>query len=221
MRSLSRPATCLILTILPVACGSDDRTDGETYTVVDSAGIQIVESVAPAWGKDGRRIDPSPLLRIGRQDGTEAYQFGSVRHAQLLADGGVAVAAGLAKEIRIFDGAGEHVRTSGRAGDGPGEFQTLAGLWTYRGDSIAAFDQRLYRTTVLPVSSEPGRMLGNPFQGNFVVFGLLEDGPFLFYNPGERLRDPPEGLHWDSTDVMAMNLRGDSSWTVARLPARE
>lgn len=44
-------------------------------------------------------------------------------------------------EIRVFDSGGEHVRTIGREGEGPGEFQSLSGAWP--GSEGAAADHRI------------------------------------------------------------------------------
>ena len=42
----------------------------------DSAGIQIVESTAPAWEKgEAWRVDPAPILTIGVLEGLEEYQL--------------------------------------------------------------------------------------------------------------------------------------------------
>lgn len=209
-----------LLVAVSVACGGEGTNRGETYTRTDSAGIRIVESHAPAWSGAGRRIEPEPLLRIGQREGEEPYELGRISGLVLLARGRIAVSDHLANEIRVFDSAGRHVRTLGREGEGPGEFRSLIGIWAYRGDSIAAFDQRLYRTTVLSLETGLGRIVSNPVEGNFVVFGLLRNGPFLLFNPGQR-RDLAPGLQWDSTDVVATTLAGDSSKVVTRLQVLE
>jgi hypothetical protein len=214
-----RPHLPLLVTLL-VGCGGEGISHGDTFTRVDSAGIQIVESHAPAWGGAGTRIEPEPFLRIGQREGEEPYQFGFISGLVLLADGRIAVSDHLAKEGRVFDSTGRHMSTLGGEGEGPGEFRSLIGIWAYRSDSIAAFDQRLYRTTVLSLKTGQGRIVPNPVEGNFVVFGLLRNGPFLLFNPGQR-RDLAPGLQWDSTDVVAMTLAGDSSEVVTRLAVLE
>ena len=110
------------------------------------------------------------------------------------------------------------MNTYGGAGDGPGEFRSPVGVFEYRGDSLAAFDQRLRRTTIFDRSSGLSRTVQNQVEGNFVVFGLVEDGPFLLYNPGQYRPELLPGLQWDSTDVVAMNRADGSYEVVARLP---
>ena len=204
-----------------VACSGDQSVDGDAYTIVDSAGVRIVESLSPTWGEDGRRIDPEPFLRIGEVEGEEPYQFGQLWGGVLLADGHIVASDGLAMELRVFDSTGRHVNTFGQAGAGPGEFRSLGFVSEYRGDSIAAFDRRLHRTSVFSRSSGLARTVQNQVEGNFVVFGFLRDGPFLLFNPGQFRPELQQGLHWDSTDVVAMDLSGRTSEVVIRLPVLE
>ncbi len=209
-----------LLALVSAACVGEASAERDRYTIVDSAGIQIVESFAPAWGDEGARIDPEPSLRIGRE-GEGPSQFGRLTGGVFLADGQIAVMDALAKEVRVFDSAGRHLRTFGGDGDGPGEFRRIAGLFRYPGDSLAAFDQGLYRTTIF--SRSPGllRSIPNQVEGNFVVFGLIGDGPFVLYNPGQYRPELPQGLQWDSTDIVAMDRSDGSSEVLIRLPVLE
>lgn len=208
--------------LLEIAACRGDSPEGGTHTVTDSAGVRIVESLSPAWGQAGARIDSIPTLRIGKEE-AGPYQFGLVAEARFLADGTFAVPELTAGEIRIFDSSGHHVRTLGRRGAGPGEFQMPYGLFEYPGDSVAVFDQRLRRTTIF--SQVPGspRTLQNEVEGNFVVFGFLEDsGTFLLRNMGGGYRpDLPPGLQWTMTDVVAMDAVDGSSQIIAQLPSRQ
>lgn len=217
---IGRTAFLSLLCIAPVACVGDSHSGPDTHSVADSAGIQIVESFSPSWGEDGPRIDPEPFLRIGREE-EGPYQFGLVFRALLVANGQIAVEEASAREVRIFDSAGRHVRTFGRHGEGPGEFQTLAGLFAYRGDSLAAFDPVQLRTTIFPISPGSHRSIRNQTEGFLAVFGCFRDGRCLLHNPGELRRGQPPGLRWDSTAVVAMDPADGSSEVVARLPSRE
>jgi hypothetical protein len=215
-----RTAFVPLLCAAPVACGGDSSFAPGTHSVADSAGIRIVESFSPSWGEDGPRIDPEPFLRIGRQE-EGPYQFGLVFRALLLANGQIAVEEASAREVRIFDSAGRHVRTFGGHGEGPGEFQTLGGLFAYRGDSLAAVDPVLLRTTIFPISPGSHRSIRNQVKGFLVGFGCLRDGPCLLHNPGEIRRGQPPGLQWDSSAIVAMDPSDGSTRVVARLPSRE
>jgi hypothetical protein len=140
----------LPLGLLPLAaaCGGDARAAGGPV-VRDSAGVQIVENTAPAWRDgEGWTVAAEPLLDIGVADGAPEYQFGEVAGAVRLADGRIVVADAQAKHLRFFDGAGVHVRTVGRSGGGPGEFQGLMRLLRLPGDTLATWDYRLSRLSL-------------------------------------------------------------------------
>ena len=127
------------LSCLTLSCQPGDAPAGEPGTVIvqDSAGIEIVESVTPAWDGDGWRIAGTPSVVIGRVSGDERYLFGDVTGAVVLRDGRVAVVDGQAALIRTYSPEGEHIEDWGGSGEGPGEFSgSPRKIFPYRGDSI-------------------------------------------------------------------------------------
>lgn len=145
----SIPLRLAVAGILPLlaACGGDARAAGPV--VRDSAGVRIVENTRPAWAEgQGWRVAPEPEVDIGVADGDAAYQFGRVAGALRLADGRVVVADGQANHLRYFDAGGRHLRTVGRTGGGPGEFQGLIRLLRFAGDTVAAWDYQLARLSL-------------------------------------------------------------------------
>ncbi len=215
-----RFATLLILTLL-AGCWGEATIDPDSYTVVDSAGVQIIESLSPAWGDVPRRIDSEPSLRIGQED-EGPYQFAFLAEGLLLRDGTIVIPEFRAQEVRIFDSEGRHIRTFGQRGEGPGEFRNLSGVFEYSGDSLAAYDGRLRRTTIFSRTSGSHRTVLNQVEGNYTVFGLLRNGPFVLYNLGRGFRpDLPPGLQWTYTDIVAMDPSDGLSRVIATLPSRE
>lgn len=106
-------------------------------TTRDSAGIEIVESVAAAWDGDGWRVAREPTVTIGHTSGDERYLFGEVVGAVVLRDGRIAVADRQAYLIRVYSPEGVHIEDWGGRGEGPGEFSGgIRKLLSYRGDSI-------------------------------------------------------------------------------------
>ncbi len=98
-----------------------------------------------------------PLVRIGLIDGPLEYLFGNVTGAMRLEDGSIVVADEQSYEVRRYDGNGRHMWTSGRQGEGPGEY---GGLWLLRGcpgAAITVFDWHLDRITELDLD---GRVTG-------------------------------------------------------------
>jgi len=63
------PIPTIIVAITVSACaGGGSNTD--TFLARDSAGIRIVENVAPVWGEGGEwQLSPRPVVDIGGQQG--------------------------------------------------------------------------------------------------------------------------------------------------------
>lgn len=144
------------LVAIAVACGSACADAGERHdvTVLDSAGISIVEN--PAEPPARWTLPPHPVLEVGVVEGDEAYQLSDVVGAVWSARGELVVANGATNALRFYDAAGRHVRSVGREGEGPGEFLALASL-ERRGDSLVAHDGRGWRFTIF---SSDGELLG-------------------------------------------------------------
>ena len=122
-------------------------------------------------------VATSPTVSIGEVEAAQEYMFSQVVGAVRLSDGRIAVANGGSNELRVYDAAGKHVTTLGRAGGGPGEFQTLRALWLLPADTLIAVDARNNRVTVYA----PGPTLARSFQLQSVagISGRLGDGSFL------------------------------------------
>jgi hypothetical protein len=92
-------------------------------------------------------VGVEPLLEIGLLEGDEAYQFAQIGAVARLSDGRIVVASGGTQDLRYFDPTGRHLRSVGRKGDGPGEFQSVGTLVVLPGDSVAAYDWNLLRVS--------------------------------------------------------------------------
>lgn len=130
---------------LVVSCavlGCDRSSVASTFAVRDSAGIRIVESAVPAWEPgDAWTVGDDPVLHIGVIDGAQEYQFSFI-NGLFQDDGRIVVGDYRAGNVRFFDLEGTYLAEFGRPGDGPGEFRQLGWVWSYRGDSLVAWDQR-------------------------------------------------------------------------------
>jgi hypothetical protein len=78
-------------------------------------------------------------------EGGAAYQFTNPVGAARLADGTIAVLDRQSRELRFFDADGSHLRTTGGAGDGPGEFRAPVALHHLDGDTLLVFDTQQQR----------------------------------------------------------------------------
>lgn len=114
--------------MLAATCGGDPTDDGPELTVrVDTVGgiVHVFNAGdAPEW-------ELAPVVSIGPRSALESdtpEAFGSVLGVAFGAGGDVFVADGMNRQVRVFGPGGEHLRTFGRQGDGPGEFRNLNSL---------------------------------------------------------------------------------------------
>ncbi len=130
------------------ACGGDAGERGAQVEVRDSAGVTIVSY--GALDPDLRlEVSPEPALQIGVVDGAPDLQLFGVTDVKRLADGGVAVANGGSRELRIYNADGTVRASAGGAGDGPSEFRYPRALTLRAGDTIQVQDflDRVFFTT--------------------------------------------------------------------------
>lgn len=131
-----------------MACGGDLPDD--LVVVRDSASIAIVENAPDAAERVPRWVvGPAPSLSIGVAEGNPGYEFHRVLDAATLSDGRIAVLDWGSRQVRLFDSDGGLVGIEGGEGDGPGEYRSPQMLWILPGDSIAVYDPRQDRVTVL------------------------------------------------------------------------
>lgn len=103
-----------------IGCERERTRTGTTVT--DSAGVEIVTSVEPAWAPDeGWTIAPEPELVIGDRD-DPSHALDRVQGVARLDDGRIAVLDGGSSTVRLYDTDGSHLVDIGGPGDGPAEF---------------------------------------------------------------------------------------------------
>ena len=120
--------------------GASSEAEGDDR---DSTGVRIVENPRPA--DDSRlpwRIGTQPSVSIGEFEGDDPYILHEANDAVMLPDRRVVVANTATDEIRLYDAEGLHQTTWGGTGGGPAEFQALAGIALWPGDSILAWEPR-------------------------------------------------------------------------------
>jgi hypothetical protein len=185
MPTLRTAASCTLL-LLTVACRDTDSERPATAAVRDSAGVSIVDHGPVDFaGLPQLRLDGEAMVRIGVTDGDEAYQFNRIADATLRADGSIAV-LDASHTLRVFDSTGTLRWTTGRSGDGPGEFraplrvEVLAATGTAL-DTLLVWDIRHGRFSLFV---EPVGLVGEaPFPtlaGRAAWLGLLDGREALF-----------------------------------------
>lgn len=170
-----RPVLVLsTLAALGALGGCDDApaTSEVTPLVRDSAGVRIVTHPP---GPFADTVADEPVLTIGRE-GEPDYELFRVTAVVPLASGRVVVANAGTRELRVFDGRGEHLRTVGGGGEGPNEFGFLSTVWRRPGDTLVAMDPNRRRLVVF--DSAGAFVRGEPYddvltdaapQGSFCV----------------------------------------------------
>lgn len=172
------------LSLLVAAAGCDAGPSVQEPSVRDSAGVRIVE--LPAAADETWTVADTPAVEIGRATGPPARQFDRIRAVRGLSDGGLAVADGGSREIRVFGPEGGHRHTVGGEGPGPGEFRSLDGLEVLDGDTLAVWDRRGARLSLFGPNGELARSVSaDPLQATTIdprgLVGVLPDGAFVVH----------------------------------------
>ena len=219
-----------------IGCRSGDTLPAPAFSVTDSAGIEIVESAAPAWGEDAWTVADSPSVVIGRREGDDRYLFGEVTGAVVLRDGRIAVLDAQAALVRVYSAGGEHIEDWGGQGEGPGEFNLPRSIFPYRGDSILVsefvarsftiFDDRgRFGRRVVPEARESfiiawrkrmeeGDRSVTPAESCCNLWGPLATGAFLISHP-EMIPNTGTGTGRGTITVAINPASGGAAETVA------
>lgn len=219
----------LVLAVALAACapGADDAVTARS-SVRDSAGIRIVESALPEWTAESAwRLADTPILDMGRLDGPEETQFFGVSAGTRMADGSLVLGSGGSHDLRRFTAEGEHVWTTGREGDGPGEFTGLALVAAGPGDTLLTYDWRQGRFSRFAPDGTfvDSRPLEGPGESGFAfVESLLPDGGAVFsWREFGRDGGPPqEGeVSRDTLSVRVIEPSGGPARELGRFPGDE
>ena len=136
-------------TIIGIACAAMLISAGHPLAASASpfASQTVAESESPR--DPDLTLADEPAVRIGMLDGPMEYIFGNVTGAIRLEDGSVVIADEQSYNVRRYDASGRHMWTSGRHGEGPGEYGGLRLLRGCPGATITVFDWNLDRITEL------------------------------------------------------------------------
>jgi hypothetical protein len=178
-------------------------------TTRDSLGILIVENRAPAAIRAPWILDPGSVVDIGSQSADPNQEFSGFVNPILLSDGRIVIANGGTSELRFFRPDGKWVKSVGRRGGGPGEFQELGWLDVGAGDTLRTYDWSLRRLSVFsadgaflrPVSLLIGGEVSSPRP-----LGMLRDGRLIAQSQNTVTLESKPGAGRDTVPLFALDL---------------
>jgi hypothetical protein len=208
-----------VLAVACTACAGEAAPTTQDIVLADSAGVQIVTvsgldiTAVPEW-----TIAAEPSVEIGSTDAS-GHDLHWPRTPSRKPDGGIIIANMGSNEIREFDSAGGFVRSLGRKGAGPGEFENLSWTGWLDDGSIAGYDPPNRRLTVFAPDGSVARTVTLPLPNTSSfpeITAILANGNVLAYpgfdrvfSRGER-RDtiawmlyPPDGSRADTLGMYA------------------
>ena len=222
----SRPGTprhpilshTVALIALLAACAAPEPPD--PGIAVDSAGVRVVTSDPTASGATCT-VSEEPLLVIGEDEQDERQWFSAIQGVGRLSDGSIVVADGSSAEVRVYDGSGRHLRSMGRRGEGPGEFDDPFQLWVAAGDTIWVGDSSApWRYNLFAAQGDFVRQVNlTPVFPNFSVQGGVLDNGYSVNSRSRRARRENFGSP-DTLFVQVHDPAGQLAGTLARLPDR-
>ena len=193
-------AATLLVSFAGCADGSDDAWDG-TITTLPS-GARLVQNPATGVWRSGEAWRVEEELRIGSSVGDGPDVFSVVFALDSDDAGNIYAFDTMSRELRVFGHDGTHLRSYGRQGGGPGEFEAVIGLRVREAGETWIVDMQNARYTVLRADSvavhpRPAGMYRPPWIGGFTADGVFHDVAAI--RDGEVLiRVAPDGTVQDS-----------------------
>lgn len=220
-RSCSRSAgrTCrrvavVVSTMVAVGCGADQATDEWAGGLYERDGVPVVENPEDGLWTPATAWQLEQDLRIGVADGDPDQQFSAVVDLAVDRSGRIYVLDRDAGELRVFSSEGEHLRTIGRRGRGPGELTSPSAVLLGPADTLLVPDTRNQRVQrLLTDGSEAGAIAISVNEGIPLGWASRPDGHYL-----QEVRTLP-GTHTEE-QILVLLRAGDGEIrdTVLRVP---
>jgi hypothetical protein len=187
-----RRAIVILGLLLTQGCGSE-QSAARWKGSIDSlaSGAVVVSNPATGVWEPGDAWALEQDLLIGKTEDEGADVFGKIEAFAVSATGHIFVLDGQAQDIRQFDERGKYLRTLGRRGSGPGEFEAAYGIAFDPRGNLWVADLGLRRYTVFDSSGKllrfqrtPMAGFAPPWSGLFDVEGRLYDWDVGISNDG-------------------------------------
>ena len=166
----------------------------------------------------------APEVSIGVAEGAPENMLHRVAGGFRFGNGRIVVANGGTQEIRVYDARGRFASSSGRRGEGPGEFTQLSRAFAY-GDSILAYDFRLQRISILAPEGKFARSFNMPrLRDGYSAqpVGTLSDGTIVVQATRQfMMGDSPHGVNRESAVLYRVSRAGQALDSIAAVPGWE
>jgi hypothetical protein len=170
---------CTTLGCMVLAAAACGRAPPAGVTVTDSAGVRI--SLSEDLPRTYAVVDTPAMLSLGGPEARGPTQFANIQGVRVDRRGNLWVADGQSDEVRLFHADGSFWKSVGGRGEGPGEFMSVRLLGSFRGDSVAVWDDAQGRMTVLDSAGDMARIVtahgGDAYPPN--AFHVFADGTVL------------------------------------------
>lgn len=173
-------------------CASEAPASGWGGTVDTLSGgqVSVYNPVGSLWSAGDEWVLEEEL-RIGTLDGAGPDMFGAITDFEVDRYGRFWLFEGQAQEIRVFDAAGRFIRTVGREGEGPGEFNQVIGMTWGPEEHLWIVDPSNNRLSVVDTAGV--FIASHPTIGGIVVMpwpgGFDDAGQFYTYGVDTAVED--------------------------------
>jgi hypothetical protein len=215
-------AVLLILAASGLTACDTGGTDTNSTTVRDSAGVIIVANTpaalaaAPAW-----RLDPTPAVSIGGADSPDD-DLALVTSAVRLSDERIVVANGVASEIRYYSPSGDLLASTGRAGEGPGEYRVVWRVCRLGGDSVAVWDVQLRRLSIISPSGTFTRAHAIRSADSPLTVQACTGSARVLIGPEDRYKERDlNQVRRDTLPLLSLHTQSDGIDTLGHFPGEE
>jgi hypothetical protein len=133
--------------IIALSCGKQKA--GWKGTIEEADGVIIIKNPKePIYSENAVSLEEE--LSIGEAEGRKEYMFSQVGNIAVDDEENIYVLDGKESHIKIFDKHGEYLRTFGKKGQGPGEFNFPSGILITPQNEIMVTDSRVLHFFTLP-----------------------------------------------------------------------
>ena len=184
---------------------------------------RVVSGAENFEGPTQLRLEPTPQVSFGGLDERPEYSFSVVSDGAFLAANKFVILDSQNRDFKVYSTAGEHLRTFGRQGDGPGEIGRLPTLLISSDGAVRMWDGLQQRLTVFNDQGEHLESL-RPLEGVDIRFaevaGAFSDNQVVWKQPSQSrgADEAPTGEYRDTTFHVVRAVDGATdtlAWTLA------